>query len=82
MFPAPFFGVGKPLFGRQLKKSSSSVKSLPKQREKLLSRMSPCSQSFVEFFHLVLGVGLVSAELIIPENLTYDQTRSTARRMR
>ncbi|EJK47264.1 hypothetical protein THAOC_34034 [Thalassiosira oceanica] len=56
---------GKPLFGRQLEKSSSSVKSLPKQREKLLSRMSPCSQSFVEFFHLVLGVGLLLVDFWI-----------------
>lgn len=58
MLPAPFFGVCKPLFGRKLKKRSSSVKPLPKQQEKLFSRMSPCSQSLVESSHLVLGVGL------------------------
>ena len=46
--PAPHFGVGEPLGKRQLEKSSSSVKSLPKQREKVFSRMPPCSQSLVK----------------------------------
>ncbi|EJK51078.1 hypothetical protein THAOC_29786 [Thalassiosira oceanica] len=38
MFPAPFLGVGKPLFGRQLEKSSSSVKSRRELRSRTPSK--------------------------------------------
>ncbi|EJK66171.1 hypothetical protein THAOC_12924 [Thalassiosira oceanica] len=44
MFPAPFLGVGKPLFGRQLEKSSSSVKSRRelRSRSKLATHCIAC----------------------------------------